>query len=202
MFWAFQPKRVIVPSFTLVPGQPWLIRPAANAERLLRGTVGLQIGENRIVVDGFDQSCTEQRSRNAEHHILAGHRGAEIRLVKRAARRIPSPSDRKERVHSAVGRTVRIKLESGFAHRTVFLNKRRHVVVCTLFLGHLNLWIYKWTGSPDVRLSVAAGATVQVEARPEAEFCVRYDFIPLNRLHFFKVFTTTHKQLLLELGQI
>jgi hypothetical protein len=24
----------------------------------------------------------------------------------------------------------------------------------------------------------------------------------LNRLHFFKVFTTTHKQLLLELGQI
>ena len=148
----------------------------------------------------FDQPCPEERSRNAEHHVLVSDRGAEIRLLKKTARRIVSPGDRKERMNSTVWRTVRIKLESGFAYRTVFPNKRRDLVVRAFFFRHLDLRIDGWTGPSYIRMRVAASATVQVEARPETNF--RVGNRASNRLHFFKVFTTILKQLLLELGQI
>ncbi len=131
------------------------------------------IGEERVVVDGLDQPCPEERSRNAKHHVLASDRGAEIRLLKKTARRIVSPGDRKERMHSAVWRTVRIKLESGFAYRTVFPNKRGYLVVRAFFFRHLDLRIDGWTGPSYIRMRVAAGATVQVEARPETKLLCR-----------------------------
>src|SRR5205807_7728632 len=107
--------------------------------------VGMHVGKYGIVVNGFDQPCPEERRRNAKYHILASDRCAEIRLLKKTARRIVSPGDRKERMNSAVGRTVRIRLESGFANRTVSPNKRWDFVVRPFFFRNLDLRIYGWT---------------------------------------------------------
>jgi hypothetical protein len=133
----------------------------------------LHVGKDRIIVNRFDQPCPEERSRNAEHHVPAGDRGGEIRLLEPAARRIVSSSDREERVYSAIGCPVRIMLESGFAHRTVYLNKRRDHVMRTFFFRYLDLGIDGRTRSPYIRMRVTAGATVQIKAWTKALFRIR-----------------------------
>src|SRR6185295_6314274 len=138
----------------------------------LRSNVGLHVCEYGVIVNGFDQPSPEDRGRNAKHHILASDCGAEIRLMKKTARRIVSAGDGKERMHSTVGCTVRVGLESGFANWTVSLNKRGDLVVRPFFLRNLDLRINGWTAPSYSRLRMTPGATVQVEARAKPRFCV------------------------------
>jgi len=63
LFCAFQPKRVMVPSFPLRLG--WPVMPSSA-----RSSVGgVVMGEDLAILNGFDQAESQHRQGNAERQI-------------------------------------------------------------------------------------------------------------------------------------
>ena len=56
------------------------VGPTLNTQKLFEQTVGLHVCEDRVIVDGFDQSGPEDRSGNPEDQVLAGGGALEVRL--------------------------------------------------------------------------------------------------------------------------
>ena len=108
MFCAFQPKRVMVPSFALRFTFPlrWAFGCPEIPNPDFSGCVGLHIREDGRVGNRFNEACAKDRRWNSENNVripmLARERisgGQEIELGDVAAGGVGSPGDHEEVVH-------------------------------------------------------------------------------------------------------
>ncbi len=148
------------------------VRPAADAERALAGSVRGLIRHDRTVRDLLDQAGPEDRGGNPEDQIARAGLGREVRLPDaapaRVAARVNAPADDEEGVHATVPRPVGLVLESRLPHRPVGLHERRHAVARAEGGRDRDLRIDRGARAADATLCVAPGTAIQVEARPQA----------------------------------
>jgi len=114
---------------------------SANTDCRLLGGVGLHVGEDGGVRNGFNESCAEHGSGDAENDVgiaaLAGERisgGDEIELGNVAAGGAGSAGDDEKGVHVAVGDTVGL-LEARFADWAIGSDEPGDDVLCTVQSG-------------------------------------------------------------------
>jgi len=169
------------------------IEMAADAERGLLRRVGLQVGDERRLVNVLDESRTEHRRWNASAEIVEPVHLIEIRLrhaagLHRAGQAqdiggVHTAFDREHVVHAAIalGAERSVGLEKVFevrlAYRTIGGDEEGQRVGGSVKVGHGNLRIgpdvgkgvAAGTGSTGVRLRVTAAARIAVVARTEAD---------------------------------
>jgi len=118
LFCAFHPKRVIVPSFELRLTLPLKWASAGDARLPLAGRLGVHIGQNRRVRDGFNEPAAKSGRWDAEDDVavpaLAGQRVAgrqEVRLRDVATLSVASARDDEEIMHLTIAAAVGILFE-------------------------------------------------------------------------------------------
>ena len=143
------------------------IRPAAYPQLALLCRVRRQIGEDRRVLNLFDEACAEQRGRDPEDHIVVLELGREVRLFDLTERvgTVPT-SDGEQRGHAAVGCAVGVSHEPRFANRPVRLDEGRNLVGS---LGRkCDLRVDARARPTDRGMGVTRAAARQVHPRPQA----------------------------------
>jgi hypothetical protein len=141
---------------------------SADPERRFERCIARLVREDRAIRNLLDQPRPEHRGRNAEDQVAARELFLEVRLGEHAAARVVAAGDGEQRVHAAVGRSVRVADEARLAHRAVRPDERRQTVIGPPLGGERHLGIQRRAGAPGGRLRMAAAAAVQVHRRPQA----------------------------------
>lgn len=119
--------------------------------------------ENRPVFNLFNQPCTEEGRRDTEAEMCGVE---EVLLVEgtlpRIASIIQAPTDDVQGMHFP------INCGPDFTDRAIVGDKFRHFIVATARCGKGHLWIHGRGCSSHSRMSMAASAAIQVEARAKA----------------------------------
>ena len=127
----------------------------------------------------------------AEDDVVVADLSLEILLLDIAARGVRVPGDHEEGMDTAVAGTVGIELEASLADGAVRRNEGRNPVPCPEAEGahHGEQGILRRARAADVRLGMAAPASVEVETRAEAitDFFRLVEVVPPYREHFLLV---------------
>ena len=139
-----------------------------NSEFLLLLAMGGHVGENRRVLDAFNQSQSKKLQRDAECDIAIAHSFCEVRLLQCAAGRIRAALQGEEAMHAAIASAVRVVLETDFTERTVGSFELGHGIGSTQAMSNFVGWIVRRGTSADGRLRVASETLIRVENRTHA----------------------------------
>src|SRR6266851_5190818 len=130
-----------------------------------------KVVQNSLVGNLLDQSRAEHGRWNSEYHVLASQLAGEVGLPQNTAIRACKSRDGKDRMDAAIGGLpVRVQLEPRFAHWAILGNEARQMVgLLQILLEEIELWIeFRRACTTDGRLSVTAGAAIEVHSRPQA----------------------------------
>ena len=127
---------------------------SANTHCRLLGGIGLHVGKDGGVWNGFNESCAEHGSGNSENDVgiaaLAGERisgGEEIELGDVAAWGVGSAGDDEKGVHVAVGDTAGL-LEARFADWAIGSDEPGDDVLCAVQSGDRDQRILRGARAP------------------------------------------------------
>ena len=164
LFWAFQPKRVIVPSLPLRLTRPLMPRLLLVVEFELR------LFRMVVVRDLLHQPGAEDRRGNPERRCCCcGSELSKSSCLMLQPASLTVPGDHEQRVHAAVATAIPVELEARFADGAVRRDERRDVVARESQVSRdPEQRVRRRAGATDSRLHVAARASHEVEARADA----------------------------------
>ena len=149
-----------------------MVWAAGNAERHLLGTKRHAVVFDRGVRNHLDQPHAEERGRDPEDEVVRRYLRFEIFLNGVAPGRVLAARHDEQAVNHAIGRSVRVGLESRLSYRSVDGDERRHRVQRSKGRRNGQLRVLERARPAAGRLRVAPDASIEVEARPEASFGV------------------------------
>ena len=176
MFWAFQPKRAIVPSLPLKFVVPESIRTRDGRPRMPRDALpdAPRLALATIAESGICSIRPAPKMgvgmRKLDVAVALGLPEVLLDDVaeRRVAARIDAAADHEERVHATVALTVAAVAEAHLAHGAVRPEERGNHVARAKSGGGRDLGILRRARPADCRLGMAAATALEVEARAEA----------------------------------